>query len=70
MGVPCVTVRPNTERPVTCTIGTNVLCPDPAGIPSAVLEQIEKRPAVPPVIPMWDGKAGARIAFEIERILK
>ncbi len=70
MGVPCVTVRPNTERPVTCTLGTNVLCPDPEEIPSAVRTQIEKRPENPPVIPMWDGGAGARIAVEIERILK
>jgi len=70
MGVPCVTVRPNTERPVTCTVGTNVLCPDPLEIPEAVRIQIQKRPDTPPVIPMWDGKAGARIALEIERILK
>ncbi len=70
MGVPCVTVRPNTERPITCTLGTNVLCSDPTGIPEAVRKQIEKRPEVPPVIPMWDGGAGARIASEIERILK
>ena len=70
MGVPCVTVRPNTERPVTCTLGTNALCPDPLGIPAAVKEQIKNRPEFPPVIPLWDGSAGARIAFEIERILK
>jgi UDP-N-acetylglucosamine 2-epimerase (non-hydrolysing) len=70
MGVPCVTIRPNTERPVTCTLGTNILCPDPRGIPAAVKKQIQNRPVVPPVIPMWDGEAGARIAREIERILK
>lgn len=70
MGVPCVTVRPNTERPITCTLGTNILCPDPLEIPEAVKKQIEKKPAVPPIIPMWDGGAGARIACEIERILK
>ncbi len=69
MGVPCVTVRPNTERPVTCTLGTNVLCADPAGIPAAVRNQMEKRPSSPPAIPMWDGKAGSRIAEEIERLL-
>ncbi|MCK5133195.1 MAG: UDP-N-acetylglucosamine 2-epimerase (non-hydrolyzing) [Candidatus Sabulitectum sp.] len=70
MGVPCVTVRPNTERPITCTLGTNILCPDPLEIPEAVEKQIKKRPAVPPIIPLWDGGAGARIACEIERILK
>lgn len=70
MGVPCVTVRPNTERPVTCTQGTNVLCPDPRDIPAAVKMQIEKRPVKPPVITMWDGNAGSRIAEEIVRLLK
>ena len=70
MGVPCVTVRPNTERPVTCSLGTNILCPDPREIPEAVKKQIENRPSIPPVIPMWDGGAGARIASEIERIVK
>ncbi len=70
MGVPCVTVRPNTERPVTCTLGTNILCPEPGGISDAVREQIDKRPGEPPVIPMWDGKAGSRIADVIERLLK
>ena len=70
MGVPCVTVRPNTERPVTCTLGTNVLCPEPEGICEAVKLQMNKRPEVPPSIPMWDGNAGSRIAEEIERLLR
>jgi UDP-N-acetylglucosamine 2-epimerase (non-hydrolysing) len=70
MGVPCVTVRPNTERPVTCTLGTNVLCPDPRGLAEAAGKQMAGRPASPPEIPMWDGGAGARIALEIERLLK
>ena len=70
MGVPCVTVRPNTERPVTCTAGTNVLCPLPENIAEAVEMQISKRPSSPPVIPMWDGNAGSRIAVEIERLFK
>jgi len=70
LGVPCVTVRPSTERPITCTMGTNVLCLEPEEIPGAVASQINKRPASPPAIPMWDGNAGSRIAFEIERLLK
>lgn len=70
MGVPCVTVRPNTERPVTCTLGTNILCPLPEDIPASVESQIRKRPPSPPEIPMWDGKAGSRIAEEIERLIE
>ncbi|MCK4671280.1 MAG: UDP-N-acetylglucosamine 2-epimerase (non-hydrolyzing) [Candidatus Aegiribacteria sp.] len=66
LGVPCVTVRTSTERPVTLEIGTNVLCPDTSLIPEAVAKQIACRPDVPPVIPMWDGKAGKRIAAAIE----
>ncbi len=70
MGVPCVTVRPNTERPITCTMGTNVLCLNPRDIPRLVREQIAKRPSGKPAIPMWDGNAGVRIAKEIERLIK
>ncbi len=62
MGVPCVTVRPNTERPVTCELGTNVLCPEPEGIPDAVKERLSARKAVLPEIPYWDGQAGQRAA--------
>lgn len=69
LGVPCVTVRANTERPVTLELGTNVLCPDISGIPEAVLRQIENRPELPPDIPLWDGKAGVRIAASIEKFI-
>ncbi len=69
LGVPCVTVRPNTERPITVELGTNVLCPDPRGIPDAVRLQISKRPPSPPEIPFWDGAAGPRIANAIETFI-
>ncbi len=65
MGIPCVTVRPNTERPVTCEIGTNVLCPEPEGIPSAVGERLSKRGIAPTEIPFWDGSAGKRAVAAI-----
>lgn len=66
LGIPCVTVRTSTERPITLELGTNVLCPDTSEIPEVVAKQIAARPVVPPVIPMWDGKAGGRIAAAIE----
>ena len=60
LGVPCVTVRENTERPITITEGTNQLVPDPAAIAAAVrsVRRTEgtRRPEG------WDGKAGERIA--------
>jgi UDP-N-acetylglucosamine 2-epimerase (non-hydrolysing) len=64
LGVPCVTLRESTERPITLTQGTNVL----AGVTrGAIVEktraQLERRQpyaAVRP--PLWDGKAALRIA--------
>jgi UDP-N-acetylglucosamine 2-epimerase (non-hydrolysing) len=61
--VPCLTVRENTERPVTVTIGTNMLIGrDPQRLIDEsrnVLRGEGKRGDVPP---LWDGKASERIA--------
>jgi UDP-N-acetylglucosamine 2-epimerase (non-hydrolysing) len=63
LGVPCVTVRPGTERPITCLEGTNRLVPPRRqAIELAVHEARRARPSTPPVIERWDGAAGARIA--------
>ncbi len=62
LGVPCLTVRRNTERPITITHGTNRLA-EPEGVPglvAGVLAGRFPRPADGP--PLWDGHAGARIA--------
>ena len=63
LGVPCFTLRDNTERPVTITSGTNTLLGlDPAaiaGIPAALAES-GAVPSQPP--PLWDGRAAERIA--------
>jgi UDP-N-acetylglucosamine 2-epimerase (non-hydrolysing) len=62
LGIPCVTVRPNTERPVTLTHGTNRLFDgDPHGLLDVVREAlIDARPTERP--PLWDGRAAERIA--------
>lgn len=64
LGVPCLTLRWNTERPITCTMGTNTLIgPDPTAIRKHGLEAIRAgRPTAPKVPPLWDGQAGTRIA--------
>jgi UDP-N-acetylglucosamine 2-epimerase (non-hydrolysing) len=61
--VPCLTVRPNTERPVTITAGTNVLIgPDVTRLPEEV-RKLAERPLVGRRVPeLWDGRAGERIA--------
>jgi UDP-N-acetylglucosamine 2-epimerase (non-hydrolysing) len=59
LGVPCLTVRENTERPVTITHGTNILVSDPAELVAAV-RRVE-RPASPRRPDGWDGHAGERV---------
>jgi len=63
LGVPCLTVRENTERPITVSVGTNVLVGrDPEKLRrelSRVLGGSVKKGTVPP---LWDGRAGERIA--------
>jgi len=61
--VPCLTVRSNTERPITVSMGTNILVGQDsrklAVELSAILEGRAKRGSIPP---LWDGNAGERIA--------
>lgn len=63
LGVPCLTVRDNTERPITTEIGTNVLVGNDAGRIRSELSRILAGKAGRGVIPpLWDGQAGERIA--------
>jgi UDP-N-acetylglucosamine 2-epimerase (non-hydrolysing) len=63
LGVPCLTVRENTERPVTVELGTNTLVGRDMGRlreeVSRVLGGAYKGGQIPP---LWDGLAGERIA--------
>jgi UDP-N-acetylglucosamine 2-epimerase (non-hydrolysing) len=63
LGVPCVTVRENTERPVTVEIGTNTLVGrDPHRIQEEVKRILLGGPKKGQIPPLWDGHAGRRIA--------
>jgi len=62
LGVPCMTLRDNTERPITVTEGTNTLVGrDPVRI-IEVAQQILASPPAPRCPALWDGHAGERIA--------
>ena len=63
LGVPCLTVRENTERPVTITLGTNELVgSDPARLERRALAILSGKAKKGRVPPLWDGRAGERIA--------
>jgi UDP-N-acetylglucosamine 2-epimerase (non-hydrolysing) len=68
LGVPCVTLRENTERPCTIDQGTNTLVgTDPSAIlratERALAGTVEKR-----VPPLWDGQSAARIRDILDRV--
>jgi len=63
LGIPCLTLRENTERPITVELGTNVLVGvEPGRILEAAGVALAGTGKVGRVPPMWDGKASERIA--------
>jgi UDP-N-acetylglucosamine 2-epimerase (non-hydrolysing) len=66
LGVPCFTLRPNTDRPVTITEGTNELVPDPDALAARVAALRTHRPAgrIPEG---WDGSAATRIVAALTK---
>jgi UDP-N-acetylglucosamine 2-epimerase (non-hydrolysing) len=60
LGIPCLTVRENTERPVTVSEGTNRLAPDPDEFARLALNV--RRNGTPRRPEGWDGKAAERVA--------
>jgi UDP-N-acetylglucosamine 2-epimerase (non-hydrolysing) len=66
LGVPCLTMRPNTERPITVEHGTNTLVPRDAAVVLRLVDEVlasgGKRGRTPE---LWDGQAAGRIAAHL-----
>jgi UDP-N-acetylglucosamine 2-epimerase (non-hydrolysing) len=68
LGVPCLTLRENTERPITVTQGTNrVIGTDPAVILREVRATMLRPLSSAMMPPLWDGQAAGRIVDVLER---
>jgi UDP-N-acetylglucosamine 2-epimerase (non-hydrolysing) len=71
LGIPCITIRENTERPVTVTVGTNeVVGTSPDKIVDAADRALSGRWKKGGVPEGWDGKASERIVRVLEEFLK
>jgi UDP-N-acetylglucosamine 2-epimerase (non-hydrolysing) len=60
LGVPCLTIRENTERPVTIECGTNRLAGTSTESILAAWRESQTQPKASGIPPLWDGKAGER----------
>lgn len=70
LGVPCLTLRANTERPVTLAEGSNRLVGEYLDALPVYVEEVLRGPARGGTGPrLWDGRAGERIADALERYL-
>jgi UDP-N-acetylglucosamine 2-epimerase (non-hydrolysing) len=69
LGLPCLTLRSATERPITIAAGINRLA-TPEELPLRVAE-ILKAPSLPMrPIPLWDGRAGLRMREHLHALLE
>jgi UDP-N-acetylglucosamine 2-epimerase (non-hydrolysing) len=66
LGVPCITLRENTERPITVTMGTNTIAgTDTDKIVAAAFSALKQKAKSIVSIPLWDGNTAERILAEL-----
>jgi len=64
--VPCITLRENTERPVTISLGTNQMAKiERSAVLAALANAAQKKGKIPP---LWDGKAAKRICAKLQEL--
>jgi UDP-N-acetylglucosamine 2-epimerase (non-hydrolysing) len=68
LGIPCLTLRPNTERPITVTEGTNRLC-TPDDLEAAAENALISGARRPQKIELWDGNTASRVLVSIAWLL-
>ena len=69
MGIPCLTLRDNTERPETITVGTNELVgTDPANLPPALKRLFSGQWKTGAIPERWDGETGPRIVEALRQL--
>jgi UDP-N-acetylglucosamine 2-epimerase (non-hydrolysing) len=65
LGIPCFTLRPNTERPITLTQGTNRLC-SLENLDQNVQSVFSEGPSERREIELWDGRTAKRVVDSIK----
>jgi UDP-N-acetylglucosamine 2-epimerase (non-hydrolysing) len=71
LGIPCLTLRRNTERPVTVELGTSTIVGNDAGrIREVFMEVMENRYKGGRTIPLWDGHTAERVAECLKELLQ
>ena len=69
LGIPCLTLRPNTERPISVEQGTNKLC-NLDNLADNLQEVLSNRKSVKPKIEFWDGHTADRVVQSIKNYLR
>jgi UDP-N-acetylglucosamine 2-epimerase (non-hydrolysing) len=65
LGIPCLTLRPNTERPITVDQGTNKFC-DLENLEENLQEVLTQKKSNIPKIELWDGRTAERVVESIK----